>query len=62
MKNDTLNYQGFIKIHDCLPPETVKLLNKGNLIKRKNDRFQIYKDNQCIMDKLSSSVKLFHFE
>ena len=62
MKGDTLSYQGFIKIHDHLPSETVKLLNKGNLIKRKNDRFQIYKDNQCIMDKLPSSVKLFNFE
>jgi hypothetical protein len=62
MKGDTLSYQDFLKIHDRLPIETVKLLNKGNLIKRKNDRFQIYKDDQCIMDKLPSSVKLFNFE
>lgn len=62
MKDNTLNYQGFLKIHDRLPTEIVELLNKGNLIKRENNSLQIYTDGHCIMDKLSSSVKLFNFE
>ncbi|MDO9028500.1 MAG: DUF483 domain-containing protein, partial [Candidatus Roizmanbacteria bacterium] len=61
MEGDILSYQGFLKIHDRLPIEIVKLLNKGNLIKRKNNNLQIYKDRRYI-DKLSSSVKLFNFE
>lgn len=61
MEGDTLSYQGFLKIHNRLPAEIVKLLNKGSLIKRKNNCLQIYQGNRCI-DELPLSVKLFNFE
>lgn len=61
MKNNSLTYQDFIKIHSNLPKRIVESLEKGNLIKEENNSFQIYKDG-CYIDTLPSGVKLFNFE
>lgn len=61
MENNTLSYQGFLKIHNHLPAKIVKSLEKGNLIKEENNNLQICK-NGCYIDTLPSGVKLFNFE
>lgn len=59
--NNSLSYQGFIRIHNRLPTRIVESLQRGNLIKEENSNLHIYRDNYYV-NKLPSGAKLFNFE
>lgn len=61
MGNNSLTYQGFIKIHNHLPTKIAESLEKGNLIKKEKNNLYIYRDSYYI-NKLPIGVKLFNFE
>ena len=59
--NNSLTYNGFIKISNILPTYLIELLRKGNFIKENNNRFQIFKGNRFI-GVLPFGFELFNFE